>query len=94
MKGWMSSGSEMRGRRMEGDDETENVGGLDDFEEDEEFEDADLDEEEGEEEALDDEKKRGTTTSTRTLMTTANLAAAGAVVRRGTGRSRLRGWTA
>ena len=45
-------GTGPRGRR---DDDEEGFGGLDDFEEDEEFDDDDLDEDELEEESLDDE---------------------------------------
>jgi hypothetical protein len=59
MKGRGSSPSEMRGRRNDEDGESEGFGGLDDFEEDEEFDDADLDDEEGEEESLEDDEEEG-----------------------------------
>ena len=58
MKARESSPFESRGRRMD-DDENDSFEGLDDFEEDEEFDDADLDDEEGDEESLEDDEEEG-----------------------------------
>ena len=57
MKGWTASASDLRGRRS--DDDEEGFEGLDDFEEDEEFDDADLDDDEEGEESLEDDEEEG-----------------------------------